>query len=79
MEKIEKLHNRFDFNNLTYHYKGPTTNVDFNNFVDAATHFDEKISNRIKLDDAQKNQKEFISKLSNIEIGGKRSNKQTMK
>ena len=33
MERIEKLHKSIDFNNLTYHYKGPNGNVDFNNFI----------------------------------------------
>ena len=37
MEKIEKLHNSISCNNLTYHYKGPTTNLNFNKFIDAAT------------------------------------------
>ena len=76
METIEKLHNNTDFNNLTYHYKGPTANVDFNNFIDVATLFDEIKSKRRKLVDGEKNQMDFESKLSSTRIGGKKSDKQ---
>ena len=34
MNIIENLHNSIDFNNLSYHDKGPTANVTFNNFID---------------------------------------------
>ena len=36
---IETLHNSTDFNNLIYHYKGPTPNAHLNNFIDAGTIF----------------------------------------
>ena len=39
MNTIENLHNSIDFNNLSYHDKGPTANVSFNNFIDGATLF----------------------------------------
>ena len=44
------------------------SNVDFNDFTDAETLYDDLKSKRIKLDDAEKNQTEFESKLSNIRI-----------
>ena len=55
MERTEELHNSIDFNNLTYYYKGPTENVNFSNFIDTATLFNEIKSNKIKLGDAEKN------------------------
>ena len=60
-----------------YHYKGPTANVDFIDFIDAATIFDEIKSNKIKLADAEKNQIKFKSKLSNIGIGGRKRDKRS--
>ena len=39
MNTIENLHNSIDFNNLSYHDKGPAANVSFNNFIDGATLF----------------------------------------
>ena len=35
--------------NLIYHYKDPTTNINFNNVIVAATLFDEIKSSRIRL------------------------------
>ena len=37
MKTKEKLHNSIDFNTLTYHDKGPTASVDFNDFIDVTT------------------------------------------
>ena len=39
MDAIEKIHNNINFGNSIYHYKGPTANVNFRNFIDAATLF----------------------------------------
>ena len=74
METMGKLHNSIDFKKLLYHYKGPTANVNFNDFVDATT-LDEIKSNRIKLADEEKSQMEFKSKLSDIRIEGRKSDK----
>ena len=71
MEAIERLPNGIDFYHWTYHCKVPNTNVDFSNFVDAATLFDEIKSNKIKLSDTEKNQTNVKSKLSNNKIGSK--------
>ena len=76
MNAIEKLQNRIHFNNLSHHYKGPTANVSLNNFIDAAILFDEIKSSRIELEDEKRNPMDFESKLSNIRIGGKKSDKQ---
>ena len=34
-EEIVKLHNTINFQNLIYHFKGPTKKIDFNDFIDA--------------------------------------------
>ena len=56
LERIEKqeLYNSVNFNNLTYHYKGRTTNVDFNDLVDAATLLQNIRSKKIKLVNTKK-------------------------
>ena len=41
MTTIEKLRHSIDFDNLIFHYKGPTSNPGFNNFINATTPFDE--------------------------------------
>ena len=69
MDKVKKLYNSIDFNNLTYHVKGQTKDINFEDFSDVATLFDE--SKRIKLADIEKNQMDFKSKLSNNIKGGK--------
>ena len=76
MDAIEKTHNNINFGNSKYHYKGPTANVNFSNFIDAATLFGEIQSSRINLADEEKNQMDFKSKLSDIRIGGRKSEKQ---
>ena len=36
LEKINNLHNNINFTNSIYHcFKGPTKNIDFNDFFDA--------------------------------------------
>ena len=47
METIEKLHNSVYFNNLKCPCKGPTANVNFDGFIDAATLYDVIKSKRI--------------------------------
>ena len=42
--KIEKLYDSFNFQNLIYHFKVPTKDIDFNNFIDAETLFDDQKS-----------------------------------
>ena len=76
MDTIEKLHNSTDFNNLTYHYKGPKAKVDLNNFIDVAILFDEIKSKRIKSANAKKIKWNFKSRLSNMRIGVKKLDKQ---
>ena len=38
---MEKLHNKVNFENLIYHFKGPIKDADFNDFMDAETLFND--------------------------------------
>ena len=59
--------------------KGPSKNIDFNDFIDAETVFDDITSENIKFEDVGKNQMEFVTKLSitllikELIIGGHKS------
>ena len=74
--EIEKLHNSVQFPKLIYHFKGPTKDIDFNDFIDAETLFDDIKSKKIRFEDAEKNQRGSESKLSSVKIGSNKSNKQ---
>ena len=50
-EKIEKLHNSVNFQNLIYHFMGPTKDIYFNDFIDAETLFDDIKSKKIRFGD----------------------------
>ena len=39
--EIENLHGSVNFQNLIYHFKGPTKYINFNNFIDAAALFED--------------------------------------
>ena len=76
MNTIEKLHKIIDFTKLAYTYKTSTANLNVNNFIDGATLSDDKKSNTIKLADAETNQMHFKSKLDDMRIVGRRSEKE---
>ena len=40
-KEMEKLHNKVNFENLIYHFKGPIKDADFNDFMDAETLFND--------------------------------------
>ena len=60
------MQNNINFEILTYRYKSLTVNVNFNDFIDAASPFSEIRSSRTKVADAEKDQIDFKSKLSDI-------------
>ena len=39
--EIENLHGSINFQKLIYHFKGPTKDINFNNFIDAAALFED--------------------------------------
>ena len=59
---------------MIHHFKGPTKDVIFNDFVDTENLFVAIRSTKIRYEDAEKNQMEFESKLSSIRLGGHKSN-----
>ena len=65
------MQNNINFEILTYRYKSLTVNVNFNNFIDAASPFSEIRSSRTKVANAEKDQIDFKSKLSDIGMRGK--------
>ena len=40
-EELEKLHNSISFENLIFHFKSSTKDIDFNDFIDAEIIFDD--------------------------------------
>ena len=77
--EIEKLHNSFNFRNLIYHFEDPNKDIDFNDFINAETYFDDIKFKRIRFEDVKKkkkNQMEFESKLNSVKLGGNKSYKQ---
>ena len=54
---------------------GSAADLDFNNFIDAVTSFDDVKSKRTKLSDAEKSQIEVKSKLSKLERGKQTNSK----
>ena len=75
-EETEKLHNSVNSQSLIHHFKGPTKDVVFNDFIDTENVFVAVSSTKIRYEDAEKNQMEFESKLSSIRMGDLKSNKQ---
>ena len=67
-----ELHDAVEFNNLIYHYKGPTKDVDFSNCNDAKSLFNMIKNKDIRLINAEENQPERNAKLNNIKLGDKK-------
>ena len=57
--EIEKLHTSVNFENLICHFIGPTKYIDFSDFIDAGTLFDDVKSKKITFEGVQKYQMEF--------------------
>ena len=73
---MHELHSSVKFDNLLYHYKGPTKDKDFNTYNDAKSLFDMIENKDITLSHAEENQADLESNLGEIKIGGKKSNTQ---
>ena len=52
LEKLKILHDTVNFQNLVYHFKSPTINIDFNDFIDVE---------KIRFEDAGKKKLNEIS------------------
>ena len=68
---MHKLHSSVNFDNLLYHYKGPTRDKDFNTYNDAKSLYDMIKNKDITLSHAEENQADLESNLGEIEKGGR--------
>ena len=48
-QEIEKLYDSVNFENLIYHFKGSTKDLDFSDFIDSETLFDDISCKRLSL------------------------------
>ena len=71
--KTGKLHNSVNFQKLIYHFMGHSKYIDFNDFIDTGTVFDDLKSKKIRFEDVEKTQTEFKSKLISALVGGNKS------
>lgn len=62
-----------NFKYLLYHFKGSAQDLDFNDFVDAETLFDDAKFKIIRFEDAEKDQIRFKLKLNSGRTGGNNS------
>ena len=75
-ETMNEFHSSVKFDNLLYHYKGPTRDKDFSMYNDEKSLFDMIQDKDISLSKAEENQADLESNLSEIKIGGKKSSAQ---
>ena len=77
-KELEKLifSEKFQISFHIIYFKGPTKDIEFNDFNDPETLFDDIKSRKIRFEDVEKNQIEFESKLSSIRIGTNKPKKQ---
>ena len=72
---MKELYDCDDYNNLKFHFVGPTKDVSFYEYGDSKQLFSAIKNHQINFYDVVKKQKEFPNKLSGIKIGKKLSNK----
>ena len=70
---MNEQHDALEFNNLLYHYKSSTKDVNCNNYNDTKSLFNMMKNKDISLINAETNEAEFKSKLKNIKINSKTS------
>ena len=70
---MHELHISVQFDNLFHHYKGSTKDKDFSVYNDALSLFNMIKNTDISLGDAEENQADLESNLSEIKSGGKKS------
>ena len=68
-ELMNKLHDSVDYNNLNFEYISLTRDVSFCGYTDSKELFNGIRDSKIGFSEAKNKQNEFLSKLSNIEIG----------
>ena len=73
---MHELHSSVKFNNLLYHYKGPTKDKDFSEYNNAKGIFDKIKNKQISLSRAEENQADLKSDLADMKVGGKNKSAQ---
>ena len=74
-ELMTKLHDSVDYNNLKFEYMTKAKDVSFYEYRDSEEHFNAIRGGKIGFSEAKNKQDEFLSKLTNIKIGKKLSDK----
>ena len=59
---MSELHDSVDYNNLKFEYVGPTKDVSFYEYMDSKELFDEIKNNRLRIDEALKQQQKLLKK-----------------
>ena len=72
---MTKLHDSVDYNNLKCEYMTKAKDVSFFEYRDSEELFNAIRGGKIGFSEAKNKQDEFLSKLTNIKIGKKLSNK----
>ena len=67
---MHELYSSVKFDNLLYHYKGPTGDKDFSIYNNAKSLFDMIKNKEISLSRAEENQANLKSNLVDIKVGG---------
>ena len=68
---MSELHGSVDYNNLEFEYIGPTTDVNFYEYMDSKELFNAIKNNQIKFGKVKKKQDNFFEKLNEVKIGKK--------
>ena len=63
---MSELYDSVDYNNLKFHYVGPTKDVTFYEYMDSKELFNKIKNNKIRFSEVKNKQNEFLNKLSNI-------------
>ena len=71
-ETMHELHSSVKFDNLLYHYKGPTEDKDFSMYNNAKSLFDMIKKKEISLSGEEENQADLKSNLADIKVRGKK-------
>ena len=68
---MNELYKSIDKNKLYFDYVGPTKDGNFYKYYDSKELFSEIKNNRLKFDEAHKNNKELLKKINEVKMGRK--------
>ena len=70
-ERMNKLYDSVDYNNLKFEYVGPTKDVSFYEYKNSKELFNAIRDGKIGFSEAKNKQNDFLNKLTHIKIGRK--------